>query len=215
MFGTARSDYACTDAGCTRNWTSKIWWVTDAATGTCPTGVAEPGPCAQLAAYDGRAQPMAVDAARAVVRAPAGDLEVLSLDGRLLYTLPLGGNEAWDAALSDGRLLLAVRSRLEVFDAAAGTSIASTPLPDVTPCSSADPTCLPESTHLAGAADGLVAYLAEGTLHLLRLRDGADRSLGAAVAAKLTDAGLFVSVEGADRFHGRLRFTPLTSLPLR
>jgi hypothetical protein len=62
---------------------------------------------------------------------------------------------------------------------------------------------------LTDAARGLVTYILDGQLHVLRLADGADRPIGHASDARFMDAGL-VYADGS-----RLRLISFDKLPLR
>jgi NADPH-dependent 2,4-dienoyl-CoA reductase/sulfur reductase-like enzyme len=61
---------------------------------------------------------------------------------------------------------------------------------------------------LEDVARGLAVYVLDGEVHLLRLRDGADRVVAAGTLARFMDTGL-VYADGA-----RIRMTPFARLPL-
>jgi hypothetical protein len=61
---------------------------------------------------------------------------------------------------------------------------------------------------LEDVARGLAVYVLDGEVHLLRLRDGADRVVAVGTLARFMDAGL-VYADGA-----RIWITPFERLPL-
>lgn len=61
---------------------------------------------------------------------------------------------------------------------------------------------------LADVAHGLAAYVLEGQVQLLRLADGADRTVVPGTLARFTDTGLAFA-DGA-----RIRLVPFQQLPL-
>lgn len=111
-------------------------------------------------------------------------------------------------------LALAAGSELRLYDAASGAIRATWSLP-AQPAGHncdfyGDPSCgRPVPLVLEDVARGLAVYVLDGEVHLLRLRDGADRVVAAGTLARFMDTGL-VYADGA-----RIRMTPFARLPLR
>jgi hypothetical protein len=82
-------------------------------------------------------------------------------------------------------------------------------------CGIAEYVCGTPRLRLEGAANGDVAYLLDGILHLLRLRDGADTVVADAKAAQLDDSGLYYAYETTGVWRGHIRFIPFDQLPFR
>jgi hypothetical protein len=114
------------------------------------------------------------------------------------------------AQLAGDDLVLLDRGSLRHYDVRAAALLHTWPLPDVP----SGPTCgwlrctPSQRLALADAARGLVAYVLDGQLHVLRLVDGADAIVGQAALARFMDTGL-VYANGA-----RLHLVPFASLPL-
>jgi len=62
---------------------------------------------------------------------------------------------------------------------------------------------------LQDAAQGLVSYVVDAHVHLLRLRDGADAVVGPGSLARFMNAGLVYADEA------RIHLAPFAQLPLR
>lgn len=161
----------------------------------CPTILSTPGPL----------YPADVDEGRAVAY---GDNEtiVLNRDGNRLMSIPVAPQAA---QLSHDDLVVLTNGVLRDYNVPDGALLHSWRLPDV----SSGPVCgwrFCETKHLVlnDARRGLVAYVLDGTLHLLRLADGADVIVRGASLGRFMDDGL-VYADGA-----RLRFVPYSQLPL-
>jgi hypothetical protein len=62
---------------------------------------------------------------------------------------------------------------------------------------------------LEDASHGLVASVLDGQVHVLRLPDGSEATVGAGTLARFTDAGLVYASDAT------LRFVPFADLPVR
>ncbi len=165
-------------------------------------------PCPELGSSPGPFVPVDVDGGRLVVY---GDNETVLLDeaGAELLSVPLS---PLAAQLAGSDLVLLRRGELRHYDSGSGNLVHTWPLPDVssgTLCGGA-PRCfeLPRLT-LEDAARGLVSYVLDGEVHVLRLADGADAVVARGSTARFMDAGL-VYADGS-----RLRLVPFDRLPLR
>jgi WD40-like Beta Propeller Repeat len=157
-------------------------------------------------------EPLAFDGGRIVVRRADSTLDLLGLDGSVLATFTV---PALGAALAGDDLVLLVQGQLRDYSASSGELLHAWPLPDVSSSGRCRLTSCPSvRLTLDDAARGIVVYTLDGTVHLLRLQDGADRTLPDATAAEITDAGLFYTYPGADPWPGRIRFVPFSELPL-
>jgi Tol biopolymer transport system component len=169
------------------------------------------GPCQKLASEPGPLVPHDVDSGRI---AAVGDNAVLVLDenGTRLVEEPV---RALAAQLSGTDLVVLVQGALQLYDTASGELVHTWPLPEVStagvclgwPCQDA-------RLRLDDVGRGLVAYILDGKLHLLRLRDGADAVVAGATAARFGETGLFYAYEAASPWRSRIRFVPFTKLPL-
>jgi hypothetical protein len=105
-----------------------------------------------------------------------------------------------------------VRGQLRDYDATTGALTHAWPLPDVPsggPCVGPFPSpCASIQLELDDASRGLATYVLDGQVHVLRLADGADKSVGRGTLARFMDAGL-VYADGAD-----LHLVPFAQLPL-
>jgi Tol biopolymer transport system component len=166
----------------------------------CPVLRTEPGP---LIIDD-------VDAGRIVAH---GDNAVLLLDanGKQLLTIPLAAEAA---ALSGNDLAVLAQGQLRDYDATDGSLEHMWPLP----AASVTSDCTQEiygcsysraSLRLQDAARGVVAYVLDDQLHLLRLADGKDTTMGPSSHARFMNAGL-VYADGS-----RIHLVPYDRLPLR
>lgn len=160
-------------------------------------------PCPAVASTNGPLYPADVSEGRVVAYGDNATL-VLDRDGRELASLPIS---PLAAQLSGDQLILITPGALRDYDIRGASPLHTWPLPDV----SAGPVCGWRSCDqnrlvLSDAARGLVAYILDGQLHVLRLADGADMTLDAASLARFMDDGL-VYADGA-----RIHFLPWTSL---
>jgi Lipoprotein LpqB beta-propeller domain len=155
---------------------------------------------------------LSLDRGRIVARRVDGTIELLDASGSVLRTFDVA---AAGAVLADDDLVLISRGRLRDFSASTGELLHTWPLPDV-PSSGVcrNYECPTVRLTLDDAARRLVLYTLDGVIHLLRLRDGADRTLPGATAAELENAGLFYSYTGEAPWPSRIRFVPLAELPL-
>ena len=140
---------------------------------------------------------------------------VLDSDGTELSFIPVKPSAA---ALSGGALIVLLQGELREYDWANGSLVHSRPLPSV----AAGPDCpfgikfgCPGESRaevplrLQDAAHGLVAYVLDDQVHLLRLTDGKDVTIAAGSHARFIDTGL-VDADGS-----RLHLVPFDKLPLR
>jgi len=171
-------------------------------------------PCTRVASQPGPLVPLDIDAGRIVA---GGDNATVIYDanGKQLLSVPVSPHAA---ALSGNDLVILRQGQLLDFDAATGSQIHRWPLPDVTSgreCGSKycrpiwpdRPTDGPRLV-LEDAARGLVAYVLDGNVHLLRLSDGADMVIGPGTLARFMDAGL-VYVDST-----AIHLVPYDQLPL-
>lgn len=184
--------------------------------GACPgTAPAQALPrCQQLRVEPGPLRPLDVESGRIVV---SGDNATLVLDanGTELLSLPVPTQAA---QLTGSDLVLLLPGAVRGYDAVTGALLHTWPLPDVSFggfCGLPRWACGSPRLRLEGAARGLVAYVLDGKLHLLRLRDGADAVVADATAAQLDDSGLFYTYRTTGIWPGRIRFVPVDQLPLR
>jgi hypothetical protein len=158
-------------------------------------------------------QPLAVDEGRIVARRTDGSLELLSLDGAGLRTFDV---PSLGAALAGDDLVVLVQGELRDYSVASGELLHAWPLPDVPSAGRCRLTgCWGIRLTLDDAARGVVVYTLDGVVHLLRLRDGEDKTVPGATVAELTDAGLFYAYVGEEPWPGRIRFVPFAELPVR
>jgi Tol biopolymer transport system component len=168
-------------------------------------------PCPVVATSPGPLVPFDADAGR-IVAGGTNATVVLDTSGAQLMSVPVS---PLAAQLSGSDLVVLVRGRLLVYDAATGARLHDWPLPDVPSggeCGSPHTgtwECRTAALLLEDAARGLATYVLDGQLHILRLSDGADRLIGAASLARFMDAGL-VYADGA-----RIRLVPFAQLALQ
>lgn len=127
----------------------------------------------------------------------SGDYETLVLDGDGRQLLSIAA-PATAARLSGSDLVFPVGGELRHYAAATGALLHSWSF----------------SGELQDAAPGVVSYLVDGKLNLLRFRDGARAVVANATAARFGDTGLFYAYEAAYPWRGRIRFVPFDRLPL-
>jgi hypothetical protein len=132
-----------------------------------------------------------VDNGRLVVSG-ASLTRILDPDGKLMLTLPL--DQPSRAQLSGDDLIVQLRNatspwvfenELRDYSATTGTLLHTWPLSAST-----------QQSHwpaIQDVAHGLVAYTVDGQLHLLRLTDGSDTTIGPADLARFADTGLVVA----------------------
>lgn len=132
-------------------------------------------------------------------------LRILDDHGNTLLALSVRSPEA---ALSGQDLVVHVESELRDYDATTGALIHTWQPPGLTPPAPQPRRDMAHQT-LQDAARGLAAYTLDGQIHLLRLTDGQDATVGAGTLARFTDEGL-VYAEGA-----RIHLVPFDRLPFR
>lgn len=153
---------------------------------------AEPAgcPCPEIAVEPGPFVPFDVDDGRI---AAGGDNELVLLDraGARLLAVPV---RALAAQLSGNDLVVLVQGQLRRYDASSGALVSTWALPDVpsgTECNAPGArTCPQLRLLLQDAARGLVTYVLDGQVHVLRLSDGADTIVAPGTLARFTDTGL-------------------------
>ncbi|HEU5279616.1 MAG TPA: hypothetical protein VFU26_12020 [Gaiellaceae bacterium] len=163
--------------------------------------------CPIVASAPGPLQPSAVDQGRVVARGTNATL-ILDRNGNQLLSVPV---HALAALLSAGDLVVLVRGQLRDYDSTTGALLHSWGLPDVDgggTCGSPHPWACPQPPlTLQDAAGGLVAYVLDRQVHVLRLRDGITSTLGIGMMARFMESGL-VYADGP-----RLRLVPFAQLP--
>jgi WD40 repeat protein len=185
--------------------------------GACPGGTSgspTSGRCQQLRVEHGPLRVLDVDADRIVV---SGDNATLVLDanGGQLLSLPVSTQAA---QLTGSNLVVLVSGELRDYDATTGTLLRTSPLPAVPSggfCGVPIFFCGSPRLRLEDAARGLVAYILDGQLHLLRLADGRDVAVHEGTAARFDSAGLAYSYRAPGDWPGRIRFVPFDRLPPR
>ena len=166
-------------------------------------------PCPVVASSPGPLIPADVDAGRIVAYGDNATL-VLDADGRLLLTVPVS---PLTAQLSGSDLALVLRGQVRHYDTASGSLRHAWPLPDVPSGARCEHRCARQGEEprlfVEDLARGLLAYVLDGRVHLLRLADGVDSVVGAGTHARFVDSGL-VYVDGT-----RLHIVPFEQLPSR
>jgi len=167
-------------------------------------------PCPALRTEPGSLVPFDVDDGRIVA---GGDNALLVLDaaGKERLTLDV---RALAAALWGRGLVVLVRGELRHYDATDARLLHAWPLPDVPSereCST------PRTFRCAGiegrlmlqdAARGLVTYVLDRRVHVIRLADGVNATIGSGTLARFMDAGI-VYADGT-----RIHLVPFNRLPL-
>lgn len=157
-------------------------------------------------------EPLSVDGGRIVARRADGDLDLLGLDGRVIETFDV---PALGAALAGDDLVVLVQGELRDYSVSTRDLRTAWSLPNVPSAGRCRVTACPGvRLTLDDAARGLALYTLDGTVHLIRLRDGEDTTVPRATTAELTDAGLFYAFTGETPWPGRIRFVPFDELPL-
>ena len=123
-------------------------------------------------------RPLAVDAGRIVVLRDPHTLALIDSRGKLLRSFSVPELTSPATRLSGTRLALLGRNALVVYDTDTGRRVRHTTLPSRT-------------RTLAGLGGGMVAYLDNHVLHLLRISDGHETKLGRYERAILNASGLF------------------------
>jgi len=172
----------------------------------------EPGGTSRvIASSPGPLVPLDVDADR-IVAGGSNATWLLDQDGKLLLSVSVS---PLAAQLSGSQLVVLVQGALRVYDAASGQLERTWSLPDVpsgAECRSPSGSswgCGGPRLVLEDAARGLVTYVLDGQVHVLRLADGVEATIGPGTLARFMDAGL-VYADGA-----RLHLVPFDRLPLR
>jgi hypothetical protein len=169
----------------------------------------DPGgcPCPRIGSSPGPLIPMDVDLYRVVAVGTNATL-VLSQEGTQLLSVP---THAVAAQLDGSHLVTLAAGQLRDYDAANGTLLHAWPLPDVPSgggCGSPHPWACPAvRLELVDAAHGLAAYVLDGSVHVIRLSDGADAEIGKGTTARFMNLGL-VYADGA-----RLQIKRYAELP--
>jgi len=167
------------------------------------------GPCALVAYAQGKTiEPLAVNTGRIVVLRDNAELDLLDTQGETLRAIPTAPVVVAGAELDDNELIVLTRGSLRVYDVASGALARTWALPDmpVDICSGNRYFCDSGQLRLVGAAHGVVAYEADGTVHLIRLSDGSELLSKTATDASLDRRGLFWSWNGPDPWPGRISF---------
>jgi Tol biopolymer transport system component len=164
-------------------------------------------PCPEIASSPGPLVPYDVDAGRVVA---GGDNATVVYDanGAELLVVPVS---PLAAQLDGSDLVVLRRGELRAYDAATGALRHVWSVPDVPSGAECERLGCSQAPRLvlADAARGLVAYVLDGTVHLLRLADGADATVAPASTARFVGSGLVVA-DGP-----RLRLLGFERLPLR
>jgi Tol biopolymer transport system component len=168
-------------------------------------------PCPLVATSPGPLVPLDVDGGH-IVAGGNNATVILDPSGARVLSIPVS---PLAAQLSGADLVILVRGRLLVYDAATGTQLHAWTLPDVPSggeCASPHSgtwECRPAHLVLEDAAHGLATYVLDGQVHILRLADGADSTVAPGTLARFMDAGLVY----ADR--PTLHVVPFDRIPLR
>lgn len=142
------------------------------------------------------------DATRVVVRSAKGAVSVLDTKGAVKAELAFGKGEALAARLAGSRLVVHVAKALRLVEPS-GKVVRTFNVP--------------AGASLTGATATLAAYVSAGVVHVVRLSDGRDRTVGSArgfVAARLTSAGLAYAwnVPGGGAKPGRVAWVTAAEL---
>jgi Tol biopolymer transport system component len=183
-------------------------------------------PCPVIAQEPGRLEPLEVDHGRIVAQRGSGTV-VLDANGTELLSLnvtPLA------AQLTGNHLIVLAPRELREYDATTGSLVRALPLGslvgrecqgwfdpgcfvglpsgDICDITGLSTGCEPDWL-LEDAARGLVSYVTDDRVHVLRLNDGADAVIGWGALSRFTASGL--AYADGDRVH----FVPFDALPLR
>ncbi|MBD0347795.1 MAG: hypothetical protein ICV59_01465 [Thermoleophilia bacterium] len=185
-----------------------------------------------------------VAAGRILVQRGGGDLEVWNSRGVVISKIPYQYGAVLQAALGPADLVVffrvvppccpdpapPVELAMHVYDPLTGALKRTLPVPKG--ASGARPRCIypggaspaacrvPRARPLFQDVDGgLLVYVLDTTVHVVRLADGREQRFGAAgaapVFAELEPAGLFYSYRTTTRLKGRVQFVPRSELRLR
>jgi hypothetical protein len=149
-------------------------------------------PCPVIASSPGPLVPFDVTGSRFVAGGENATV-VFDTAGTQLVSVPVS---PLAARLSGSDLVVLERGTLLDYDASTGARLHAWPLPDVPSggeCASPHYgtwECGQPRLVLEDAADGLVTYVLDGQVHVLRLADGADSAIGAGTLARFTSTGL-------------------------
>lgn len=173
-------------------------------------------PFTQLATLNDVLEPLSVDSGRVVLRHANGALEVRNSAGALVRQFPALAGVSRGAELMGKRLIVLVPGKILDLSVANGQQLHARPVANVASggvCGVLR--CPTVALKLLDAKRGLVAYLRAGKLRLLRLSDGVNRVVAAAVDARFGDNGLFYAYTTSGAWPSRVRFVPWASLPVR
>jgi hypothetical protein len=177
--------------------------------------VYQQGPCKLVASVNATLRPLSVSAGR-VALLQNGVLEIRNQSGAVMRQFAAVAAVMRGADLMGNRLLVLVPRALRVYNVVTGALVRTRTLPNVTSAGVCGmPPCPVVALQELDAARGLVAYTLNGTLHLLRLRDGRNRIVATATDARFGGQGLFYAYQGAAPWVSRIRFVPWASLPVR
>src|SRR5262249_38682300 len=197
--------------------TQALWRVREPPwAGECPRirSDATGGRCERLRVEPGPLRPLDADAGRIVVSGDNATL-VLDPDGHQLLSLPLSTQAA---QLAGPDLVLLVRGALRDYDVTTGALLHTWPLPDISSggfCGVPLLLCGSPRLRLEDAANGLVAYVLDGQIHLMRFGDGRDVIPHGGTIARFGTGGLFYTYQASGTWAGRIRFVPFDQLPPR
>ena len=174
--------------------------------------------CVEIAQATGPLKPLDVDGGRIVVLRGDRAIELRDASGQTLRAFRFTSEQPLAAVLSGRSLSVLVQARLDTYDTKTGALLTSWPLPDVPSgghCRNVGEPCPSIRLELKAAAKGVILYVLDRTVHLLRLSDGRDVAFTRAAAADLTGSGLFYASTFGGPYRGRVRFIPYAELPLR
>jgi hypothetical protein len=175
-----------------------------------------PGPCLQLATSNDVLRPLSVDGDRVVLRRANGALEVRKPNGALVRQFPgLAGLTRGAELMGTDRLVVLVPGKLREYRIPNGALVRTRPVANVASGGVCEmPPCPTIKLQLLDAKRGLVAYILNGKLHLLRLRDGVNKVVASATDARFGDNGLYYAYTAAAPWVSRIRFVGWASLPV-
>jgi WD40-like Beta Propeller Repeat len=164
-------------------------------------------PCPTIASSSGTLVPLDVDSNRVVLGSDA-ETGLVDATGARLLTLPIA---SLAAQLSGSDLVVLVQGELRDYDANSGALRHAWPVPDVSSgreCSTPNGVSCTSTPRLIleDAARGLATYILDGQVHVLRLADGVDTTVGSGMLARFTDQGLVYAAGD------KLRMIPFSEL---
>jgi len=148
-------------------------------------------PCPTIASTRGPLTPFDVDGGR-ILAGGENEMWLLDAEGNLLLSIRASARAA---ALSGSNLVAHVGDELRRYDTGTGVLLRTWPVSG--------------GLQLQDVARGFVTYVLDGQVHVLRLADGVDATIGPGTLARFMDAGL-VYADGA-----RLHLMTFDRLPLR